>query len=277
MPKKNTPPRRGLRALLAAPLIAALIVGGTLGSASAASAAQPSGVCAGANVFIGVRGTNAPGGSNPSTTGNAWQSGGMGDQVQGLANHFKYDAPYSSAWPTYVESLNYPASTDLIGSIAAGVQTLRAELNYIGSLCGVFTPNIILAGHSQGAAVISGVLKNPGLLNQRAKQAIRAVALLGDPYHSANMPYSMLNNSNYGTLAMTAGEYNTIYENFRFWGWAQYSENIGWVSKVRDYCFTGDAACTGNLTDSGWQIHNAYTALTSQITSWMDYMLTNTE
>ncbi|WP_170285643.1 cutinase family protein [Microbacterium rhizomatis] len=245
--------------------------------ATPASAAQPFSVCSSSNVFIGVRGTGAPGGSVESTTGNAWQIGGMGDQVAGIADHFKNDSPYSEAWPTYVEALNYPASADLLNSISVGVETLREELNHLGSACPI-TPSIILAGHSQGAAVIDGVLKNPELINDRAKQQIKGVALLGDPGHSANMPYSAMNTASNGSMFMLPSEYSTINNTYRFWGWGESSQdpNPSWIPRVRDYCFTGDAACTGNFTDEGWYIHSIYTTVHPQVISWLDYMLTNT-
>lgn len=269
--------RRGLRAFLASSTLAALTMGGTVMVATPAIAAQPSGACSSLNLFIGVRGTSAPGGSVPNSSGNAWQVGGMGDQVQGIANHFKNDYPYNSGeFPTYVESLNYPASVDLGNSIAAGVAKLRAELNYLASC--QLTPNIILVGHSQGAAVIDGVLKNPGNLSAKAKQQIKGVALLGDPGHAANMPYSVMNTGNNGTLFLTSTEYKAINNTFRYWGWGQGSQNPNptWVPRVRDYCFSGDAACTGNLTDRGWYTHTLYPTIHSQVKSWLDYMLTNT-
>lgn len=144
---------RHVRSRVAALVCAAVMTFGTIATAPSATAASTSNPCDFA-VFIGVRGTGAPAGSASAHGGRVWTSGGMGDQLSVLAGKIG-----SELYPTYFSSLNYPASaTNYSGSVATGSATLINELNYLSTLCGGYGPAVVIAGHSQGAHVISDAL-----------------------------------------------------------------------------------------------------------------------
>lgn len=275
--KTHSRARRRIAALLAACLLAVTV--STI-TALPASAAQPAKVCDAGVLFIGVRGTNAPAGSTPSQSGRGWLTGGHGDQIAPLVAKFKTQYPYNSDWPTYVESLNYAATSDIFGSALDGAQKLVKELNWVASTC-TYMPAIVLAGHSQGAMVIHQALTNTynGTISAKAKGAIRAVALMGDPQYRSSMPYFAPNTHPSGTGLYPAdpGQITKLANEYSYMGYAQGSTNPNptLIYKVREYCYTGDAVCQSNNTTSGWQIHSAYSVLADQIFSWMNYQLTD--
>ena len=271
--------RKGnLRKRVAAILCAAgVVLTGFMGAAPA-NAAGASGPCDFA-VFIGVRGTGAPGGSNVIHSGRVWASGGMGDQISALAGK-ESAAPY----PVYFESLVYPASTDLTNSVAAGSATLINELNYLSTVCGSYAPAVVIAGHSQGASVIESALGNGQwpqgpTLTDRAKSMIKAVTMFGNPGFFPgdvyNAPYSP---GGTGLFPRNQVVYNNL-TGYRFWGWSQGStiQNPSWQPRIRSYCASGDFFCQNNPGDSNYAIHNSYKTTTMSFAdSWIHYMLTST-
>ena len=206
----------------------------------------------------------------------------MGEQIASLATHFKVAEPYASYWPTYVESLNYPASTDVLGSVHAGAISLVQELNWAAE-CAV-APNIILAGHSQGAMVIEQALgNNPyvGTLTLKARTAIKAAVMYGNPGYRSDHPY--IANSpapgGQGLYPDDPGMVQYIADNYQYYGWDAGDTNPSpsWHYKVREYCIGGDAVCQNNLTDSGWQIHNSYPIYNDRVIQWFDSRLASTD
>ena len=280
MPKKSsTSPnaRRKISRVLSASL--ALLIASILGvGAQSASANNTDNLCEFA-VFIGVRGTGAPAGANAVHSNRLWRAGGMGDQVAPLRNKV-LEYPYG----VWTASLNYPATTNYEASVSAGANTLATELNYLATACGSFVPNVILAGHSQGADVIARALGwgnwPQGVeLTQKAKASISAVVFYGDPGYfpgdSWNAPGSP---SKLGFMTR-----NTVVKDklkaFRFWGWPQGSTSTSpsWVPRIRSYCYSGDFFCQNNPADAGFKIHNSYGTLTqaTKAASWIDYMMSD--
>lgn len=270
--------RRRIGARAAALVGAAAVAFATLAGGAPASAAPSSDPCKFA-VFIGVRGTGAQGGSGPTHGGRVWTSGGMGDQIAPLASKVS-----TEAYPTYFEALNYPATApDYLQSVASGSTALINELNYLSTLCGGYGPAVIIAGHSQGANVISDALGNGQwpqgpTLTAQAQKMISAVVFYGDPQYwptdAWNAPYSP---GGYGALqrnTLVAADLGT----YRVWGWTQGSTNPNptWVPKIRSYCATGDFLCQNNPGDGNFAIHNSYGKTTTTIAAnWIRYMISD--
>lgn len=257
----------------------ALVVASTSGLGVQSAAAYNADNLCEFSVFIGVRGTGAPAGANAVHSNRLWRAGGMGDQVAPLRNKLS-ENPYG-VWSA---SLNYPATTNYEASVSTGANTLATELNYIATACGVYLPNVVLAGHSQGADVIARALGwgnwPQGVeLTQKAKTMIRAVVLYGDPGYFPGDPWNAPGSPS-GLGLMTR---NTVVKDrlktYRFWGWPQGSTNPSpsWVPKIRSYCYKGDFFCQNNAGDQGFAIHNSYGSATqaSKAASWMDYMMTD--
>ncbi len=202
----------------------------------------------------------------------------MGDQISVLGAHFKTAFPYSHDWPTYVEALNYPAGPDVIVSGQIGATKLASELNWVASHCSANIPNIVLAGHSQGAYVITQTLGGPIAISAKARSAIKAVALFGDPSYTPGMPYKVWNATGIGLLPSSAAQFNAIASTYKYFGYepGNPATSPGWHYKVREWCFTGDAVCQSGLSSSAWTIHSAYTAIMDQVADWMDGRLTDT-
>lgn len=268
---------RKLRRMLAATFV--LVMASTLGvGVQSATATSTKNFCEFA-VFIGVRGTGAPAGATAAHSNRVWRAGGLGDQIAPLRNLVD-----DNVYPVWSASLNYPASTNYEASVSAGADTLTTELNYLASACGPYSPGFVLAGHSQGADVIARALSwgnwpNGVQLSQDAKNKIKAVVFYGDPRFypgdTWNAPGSPSQQGLMPRNAILKEELKT----YRFWGWPQGSTNPSptWVSKIRSYCYAGDFFCQNNPNDSGFAIHNSYgsSTQTSKATSWIDYMLTD--
>jgi len=202
----------------------------------------------------------------------------MGDQIETLASKLS-----TGDEPIYFESLAYPASTDYNASVAEGSANLINELNYLSTLCGAYAPAVILAGHSQGANVISDALgyaqwPNGPALTDRAKAMIKSVALFGDPQYwpsdSWNAPYGP---SGYGVFQRNQYVRDKLGE-YRVWGWPQGSTNPErqWIPKIRSYCADGDFFCQSNAGDGNFAIHNSYKTTTMDFArNWIRYMMTS--
>lgn len=101
------PCSRKQRHILTAALSTLAVVAGIIGTAAPAVAQEEgyaTGLCDYA-IVVGVRGTDAPGGSGLMHNGRVWSSGGWGDQLQPL-----HDALYWGGIPYYTETLAYSAS-----------------------------------------------------------------------------------------------------------------------------------------------------------------------
>ena len=229
-------------------------------------------------VVIGVRGTNAPKGSSPTPSGHAWHTGGWGDQIVGISDHFMTVPPYNDGeWPTYIESINYPASggIDEPDSVRAGSDQLVAELNYLNS-CSV-VPAIVIAGHSQGAEVVDEALSETLGLPTRIRNQIKAVALFGDPRWARGwlFDYQSPAGKAQGVFSMGFGMAQTLQDNYKYWGWdiGSSDPNPTTLSKIRSYCSAGDYFCQSNPTSQGMTIHNSYTGKMGAAAAWMSYRL----
>lgn len=155
-----------------------------LAGVAPATATTASGPCEFA-VLISVRGTGADGGSGLAHGNRVWTSGGEGPQLSVLVNNLK-----GEDFPVYFESLNYPATAgNYESSVQAGAVNLVNELNWLSTACGNYVPAVVLAGHSQGAHVISEALghaqwPNGPTLTARAKAMVRAITFYGDPQYA---------------------------------------------------------------------------------------------
>lgn len=276
---RRVSPGSGGRARRVFATISAAAVGVIVaGSVSApANASSTNNLCE-FGVFIAVRGTGAPAGSSLAHSNRVWLSGGQGDQVADLKARL---ASAADPMPFYFESLNYPASdgAPLIASVAAGRKALVNELNWLSNQCGSRLPAVVLAGHSQGAMVITQALSafvdgSPNL-TAKAKAMIRAVALFGDPNYSPTDPFDAPSSPTVQPLLhRTAGD-SAALAAYRYKGWPQGSKTQGWVYKIREYCLAGDEWCQSGTSPKARAIHNAYApSQTGPAQLWIDYMLT---
>jgi len=242
----------------------------------AASPASAAGICDFA-VFIGVRGTDAPAGGSATHSGRVWSSGGMGPQIDKLVTAYK-----QLGYPTYFESLNYPASggVNYGSSVTAGVNNLVAELNWLSTQCS-FLPAVIIAGHSQGAQVILDALGWAAFpsgphLTDRAKLMVRAAAVFGDPTYLPNQPYNdpIVHGPHNGIFARNLTVAGWLAQDYSFQGWPMGGNGPGTVYKIRSWCFSADFFCQANAGDSSFTVHNSYGAFSmTDARNWIDYLL----
>ncbi|MET2012963.1 cutinase family protein [Microbacterium chocolatum] len=237
-------------------------------------AAAVSDRCQAGVIFIGVRGTGANAGTNPSGP-NLWLSGGHGDQVEPVR------AKFAASLGSYLwsASLNYPATGpgSYITSQQTGTQRLINELNLI-TAC-VYDPPIVLAGHSQGADVIAQALAHNGL-SDAAKAQVKAVILYGDPLWKAGMNFNAPGyaSSGHGLLG-GRGAYWTDRLQSWYWqyGWPYQGAGQGYFSRIRSYCFTNDWACQNLLQSTSTNsTHNSYKNIAQSAFEWAQYMTANT-
>ncbi|MBO9626651.1 MAG: cutinase family protein [Microbacterium sp.] len=241
------------------------------GGVPAATAAQATNLCDFA-IFIGVRGTGAAAGTNLAHNGRVWTTGGHGAQVAPIVT----DLINSGDMPFYFESLAYPATSVLGQSIDDGVAKLTAELNYIAQTC-PWAP-IILAGHSQGASVISRTLAGPNiaLLSADAKAAVSSVVLYGDPFYETGRITNYPDRPNNGAFWDPTDIYDkSKLADYRHWGYPAGSSTQTWLYRVREYCNIGDYFCQNNKADSSFVIHNSYIQYATAVTGWITYTLTD--
>lgn len=251
-------------------------VGIVLASLIAASPASAAGICDFA-VFIGVRGTDAPAGASSTHSGRVWTDGGMGPQIDQLITDYQ-----QLGYPTYFESLNYPAAggVNYASSVTTGVNSLVAELNWLSTQCS-HLPAVILAGHSQGAQVILDALgwaafpSGPHLTDS-AKNMVRAAAVFGDPTYLPNQPYNdpYVHAPHNGLFPRNLTVAGWLAQDYSFQGWPMGANGPGTVYKIRSWCFSGDYFCQADFSDSNYTIHNSYIDLTmTQARDWIDFLL----
>ncbi|PRA81349.1 cutinase family protein [Microbacterium sp. MYb66] len=260
-----------LSAVGALTMLGSIMFGGASASAAASSSMCDFGV------FVGVRGTGAPAGSNLVHDGRVWTTGGFGDQV----------APIRTALANvpgmkfYFLSLAYPATGVLSPSIQDGKAKLISELNYITTTC-PYAP-IILAGHSQGAQVISQVLQDtvnfpsgaPVGLNPRTKANIQNVVLYGDPYYESGKATNYPNRPKNGLLSTVPYTKKNPLATYSYLGWPAGGSSQQTIYKVREYCNIGDFFCQSDPADSNYAIHNSYGQNANSVAGWIQYTLTS--
>lgn len=259
--------------------LVALTLTGTIaisGTASAA-AAETSGLCDFAQ-FIGVRGTDAAAGAGLAHGNRVWLTGGHGDEVLVLKAQLKSSSPL----PFYFESLNYPAKggADYPTSVLTGRNTLINEINWIASQCA--GASIVLAGHSQGAAVVLAALTSlntPGYpeLTARGRASIKAVAAFGDPNYRPNRAIAAPGNSTgVGLLGPRPIAYSDQLDGMRYWGWPIGGSAQGWVQKIRSWCYPGDFFCATGTGSNAMAIHNSYgTKAMTGARQWIEHLFSD--
>lgn len=230
-------------------------------------------------VFIAVRGTDAPVGSNLAHSNRLWTTGGMGDQIAPLKTQL-----HNGDVPFYFASLNYAASggAGYASSMNAGADKLVTELNYLATACpNNYLPAVVLAGHSQGADVILQALSSQNYtarpaISARARQMIRAVVAYGDP---AYQPYRNFNAPGAATaddgLFFRHNDNWTLLDKYKSWGWPMGGSSQAYVYKIRSYCKTGDLFCQGGLGSNAMAIHNSYNNDATAARQWIEYMIAN--
>jgi cutinase len=122
-----------------------------------------------------------------------------------------------------VYAVNYPATDDLARSVAAGADDARARVESIVANCP--DTRLVLAGYSQGAAVIDTITDQ---LPPEAADHVAAVAIFGNP--RSKLASQMAG----GPLAAISPPYR---------------------SKTIDLCFPGDPICSEG---QNWDAHHQY-------------------
>lgn len=260
---------RNLSRRVAAVAAVGLIAVGGAALASPAHAAPTASVCDG-TIFIGVRGTGADVGTGVSEDGYGWTSGGMGGQVADLNSRWR-GAGNTYGWKTTSIALDYNAGlmTNQVLSYRGAADKLAKMLNYYAQRCSPYLPGVFLAGHSQGAAVITLLLADPGGrgLSKPAQAMIRQVSLFGNPYFLAgngrewNAASSV--KTGMGLWSVPKGNRDSVTEAVQF--------NFG--GRVRDYCLQLDWVCQAGSTQKD-SIHSGYAVKYGMTTKAAKYMVT---
>lgn len=243
----------GLVALISAPA-----------TASSRAATTVSAKCDADVVFIGVRGTGAPAGTDSGDGGRTWNDGGFG-QVAGLAARFTMDAS-ASGTTAWVESLDYPASLDgfYLGSMNEGARALKAELD---ELAGCATPpKVVLAGHSQGAHVILQTLAPQNefgaasgfSLTAQERAMITGVVLFGDPSYVPGEPWNAPGSGTGWGIFPRRAESLAMLAQYTWEDTPAGASQPQTTSKIRSYCVAGDAFCQSGLAPNAIELHNDY-------------------
>ncbi|SEA85710.1 Cutinase [Leifsonia sp. 21MFCrub1.1] len=241
----------------------------TASPAVPAAANQASQRCA-FTTLVGVRGSTEPAGSGSANGGRTYASGGLGSVVGALA----YSATIDRDLPFWVEGINYPAvisdpanasAPTYTSSWQAGMRKLFDEIENLALVCPM--TNIVLAGYSQGAHVIDGVLNGQiGLLSQNARNHISAVVMYGSPAYHAGDPWNAPGSGTSNGILGSASSVNlSLYQRLAY---VPPSYALQAQSVIRSYCLTGDAFCQANLTPAGMDIHESYKTTSVVDDSW---------
>lgn len=258
---------------LVAAVIAALllVVSGGVTSAQA----LPSGTRCGFATMISVRGSNEAAGTGTTNGGRTYKTGGAGQTLTSLvaqANASPEVPVFQEAlvYPAVILDLNNPTSKTYLGSLQTGIVNLTNEINDLVAKCP--TTNILLAGYSQGADVISnvigkghaaGVTTQP--LSAKAHARITAVMLFGDPRYRPNERWDAPGNgTKSGIFQSVSNQFNNS-DKLTYLP-PSYS-TIGKMTTVRSYCFTGDRFCQSN--PSGGAIHESYKNSSAIVSAWV--------
>lgn len=259
--------------LLAIALIAMVALSGLV--AAPAQADSSASKCGASYVFIGLRGTQAPSGSNLAPGGRTWSTGGFGDQVSPLATKWRNTPGVA----VYTESIAYtagPIDGNYINSVNDGSTKLLAELKAI--LGCKYRPMVILAGHSQGAHALLNAVSSPSF-SAEMRAMVKAVVAYGDPTYVSGMNYNSPSAapSGAGQFPRAVPSSSTL-QAFTTYGWPPNDPNATGpvtMSKIRSYCFTGDWACqAAPYNAQSNATHNAYASLASTAYSWSKGMTT---
>lgn len=254
------PNRRGLTRFCSFALVLAAVV--FAGSAPASAIPGPS--RCGFTTLIALRGSDETAGTGSSNRGRTYASGGWGATLGELVGY----ANREPSVPIYTEAVVYPAvilnwanpvDQNYVNSVNAGMTNLRNEIEDLAATCP--STNIVLAGYSQGAHVITRVLSSATAaaypttqLSTNARAHIKAVVLFGSPAFTPNETYDWSGSGRaQGFLADPAGSltpYRTL-----TWLAPEYSTK-GYMPIVRSYCLPGDMFCQGN--GNGLAIHGSY-------------------
>lgn len=152
-----------------------------------------------------------------------------------------------------------PLNQNYVNSVNIGISNLRGEIENLASNCP--HTNILLAGYSQGAHVVTRVLSDataPAFpstpLSTNARAHIKAVALFASPSFT---PGELYNWTGSGTGHGVFGEVAGSLSNYTELAWIApaYSERA-FLPKVRSYCLSGDMFCQANA--GGYTIHGSY-------------------
>jgi hypothetical protein len=246
--------------MMAAVVLAAGLLVGTSTAAIAANNCGPI-------VSIGVRGTDAPAGSNPGPGGRTRRSGGYGPFVVDLASKLHNQSFGSSV---YAVSLNYPATNNFNSSYGssrdAGVAALTTELQAIWNSCSSARPQIYLAGYSQGADVVALAVAR---LGSDVRGMIKGTVLLGDPGYWKTDAINVWSRTVDGIFYRSPND-RSVLNNLRSLGWVYGAAGVwDWRQQVRSYCVSKDAICQANVL-AGWGEHTTgYNNAVDDAVGWM--------
>lgn len=264
MPKSSGSAQR-LRQLMGT-MGAVVATAATVLFVSAPAAAISGSTRCGFTTLVALRGSDEAAGGGSGNGGRTYASGGWGATLGELVGY----ANREPSVPIYTEAINYPAviinwskplDQNYNNSVNIGMTNLRNEIENLASTCP--STNIVLAGYSQGAHVITRVLSGATAaafpttpLSVNARTHIKAVVLFGNPTFTPNEPYNWNGSgSGRGIFADPAGSltpYRTL-----AWLAPAYSTK-GYLPIVRSYCVAGDMFCQSNA--SGAAIHSGYKA-----------------
>lgn len=146
---------------------------------------------------------------------------------------------------------------------------MAGELNDLATNCP--HTNILLAGPSQGATIITNVIGEYGgsawthpSVAQSVLNHISAVMLFGDPGYRPGEAWDAAGNgTGHGVFEDSAGEVSNMVR----LKWLPPSYTLqGYVTVVRSYCFSGDMFCHSN--PAGLAIHGSYGASSAMLDAW---------
>jgi pimeloyl-ACP methyl ester carboxylesterase len=242
----------------------ALVAVALVFASSAPASAVPGPSRCGFTTLLTLRGSDEAAGTGSSNGGRTYASGGWGATLGELVGY----ANREPSVPIYTEAIAYPAvivnwanpvDQNYVNSVNAGMANLRNEIEDLAARCP--STNIVLAGYSQGAHVVTRVLSSAAAaaypttpLSANARAHIKAVVLFGSPAFTPNEPYNWSGSGGgRGLFADPAGSlapYRTL-----TWLAPAYSAK-GYMPIVRSYCLPGDMFCQGNA--NGLAIHGSY-------------------
>lgn len=224
-------------------------------------------VFSGRKLSTGVRGTDAPAGSNPGPGNRTWRSGGWGSFVGDIATGLKNQSFGNNV---YAVSLIYPATNNFTSSYTtsrdAGVAALTAELNAIWYSCSSARPQIYLAGYSQGSDVVALTVARIG---SDVRSMIKGSVLMGDPGYWRTDAINVWSRPVDGIFSRPASD-RSVLNNLQSLGWVYGASGVwAWRQQVRSYCVAKDAVCQANVA-AGWGEHSTgYGSSASDAVGWM--------
>lgn len=245
------------------------VVSASLVFVEPAQAKQANNRCGFATI-VGVRGSTEPAGAGTANGGRTYASGGLGSTV----NNFVASALGDRTIPFWVEGLKYPAvmadpknreARSYMASLNQGIGNLRNEIESLASTCP--RTNIILAGFSQGAHVISATLEETAMpLSANAKNHVSAVVLFGSPRFHAGEAFNAKGSGPSSGIFGIGG--SSALAKYKRLAWNSTYTARSLQPIVRSYCLSGDFFCQTNLTSKGLAIHQSYPTSSMMLASW---------